>query len=339
MGLRTRYRPAHTTPAPKPCHTGSTTTTTRGRTAHSEANPPSAAFTTSVGRTPRSGPKGRGHRGAPVPSPGGLGRASRPPSAYAARATPLRSDYESPHGLVASRQRARSVAGTGGLHGAGRAAQHRRSRPAVRIARVRALLAGGAPRDADARLHDPRGRDRGGCRRDGAHPCRQRRGDVAALQPAQGRRELQRAQRPLSRADRPRDRPGTRDGSPDDVRAAARPAARGPGRLPGAACRAARLSRGRLPTRPSARAVDGIAGAARGAGGVAARLLAAERDLGRPSSGFPIPSRISSTPEERSTPSSTASGSHPRSVPPSPWSPSPSRRSAQRPTRRRSDLP
>ena len=36
----------------KPCHTGSTTTTTTDHTAHSEADHQSAAFTTSVGRTP-----------------------------------------------------------------------------------------------------------------------------------------------------------------------------------------------------------------------------------------------------------------------------------------------
>jgi len=38
--------------AGEPCHTGYTTTTTRGRTARSEADLRSAAFTTSVGRTP-----------------------------------------------------------------------------------------------------------------------------------------------------------------------------------------------------------------------------------------------------------------------------------------------
>src|SRR5262249_39508202 len=40
--------------APPPCHTGSTTTTHADRTARSAAYPRSAAFTTSVGRTPRA---------------------------------------------------------------------------------------------------------------------------------------------------------------------------------------------------------------------------------------------------------------------------------------------
>ena len=44
---------AHTANAHRPCHTGSTTTTAAGHTAHSEADPRSAAFTTSVGRTAR----------------------------------------------------------------------------------------------------------------------------------------------------------------------------------------------------------------------------------------------------------------------------------------------
>src|SRR5947207_15107664 len=39
--------------APPPCHTGSSTTTRGDRTARSAAYPRSAAFTTSVGRTPR----------------------------------------------------------------------------------------------------------------------------------------------------------------------------------------------------------------------------------------------------------------------------------------------
>jgi transposase len=43
----------HTTNVTPPCHTGSTTTTRRGHTAHSEANPQPAAFTTSMGRTSR----------------------------------------------------------------------------------------------------------------------------------------------------------------------------------------------------------------------------------------------------------------------------------------------
>jgi hypothetical protein len=44
---------AHTDTATPPCHTGSTTTTGHDHTAHSETDPRSAAFTTSVGRTAR----------------------------------------------------------------------------------------------------------------------------------------------------------------------------------------------------------------------------------------------------------------------------------------------
>ena len=52
MGLRPQPT-AHTTTATTPCHTGSTTTTGDGHTAHSATGHRSAAFTTSVGRTPR----------------------------------------------------------------------------------------------------------------------------------------------------------------------------------------------------------------------------------------------------------------------------------------------
>ena len=45
--------PAHST-APEPCHTGSSTTTSAGHTQRSATGHPSAAFTTYVGRTPRS---------------------------------------------------------------------------------------------------------------------------------------------------------------------------------------------------------------------------------------------------------------------------------------------
>ena len=51
----------HTANAPPPYHTGSTTTTHGDHTAHSEADPRSAVFTTSVGRTAReawAGPRG-----------------------------------------------------------------------------------------------------------------------------------------------------------------------------------------------------------------------------------------------------------------------------------------
>src|SRR3989442_1770983 len=51
---RTVSPTAHIDTATPRCHTGSTTTTSDGRTAHSETGPRSAAFTTSVGRTASS---------------------------------------------------------------------------------------------------------------------------------------------------------------------------------------------------------------------------------------------------------------------------------------------
>ncbi len=48
---RTGSPTAHIDTATRRCHTGSTTTTDEGRTAHSETGHRSAAFTTSVGRT------------------------------------------------------------------------------------------------------------------------------------------------------------------------------------------------------------------------------------------------------------------------------------------------
>ena len=69
----------------------------------------------------------------------------------------------------------------------------------------------------------PGGADRADRGRDGAHPRRQRRRDAPALQPVQGRGDVQRARRPLPRPDRPRPRP-RRGHRPDDhARAPARP--------------------------------------------------------------------------------------------------------------------
>ena len=85
----------------------------------------------------------------------------------------------------------------------------------------------------------------------------------------------------FGRAHRPRDRPRARDRSADDLRAPARPPAGLARRLPAAAGRAARIP-GRLAAgRPSVRAARrDAAGAPLQAGGVAARVLSAERDLG-----------------------------------------------------------
>ncbi len=55
------------------------------------------------------------------------------------------------------------------------------------------------------------------------HPRRQRRRDAPALQPVQGRRDVQPARRPLPGPDRPRARPRRRHRPDDHVRAPARP--------------------------------------------------------------------------------------------------------------------
>ena len=72
-----------------------------------------------------------------------------------------------------------------------------------------------------------------------------------------------------------------------------------PGRLSRAARRAARLLRGRLPGRPPVRAARGAAGRARQARRLAARLVAAERDLGRRSSACPYSFADFINPERR----------------------------------------
>ena len=102
---------------------------------------------------------------------------------------------------------------------------------------------------------EPGGPDRPDRRRHRAHPGRQRRRDAAALQPAEGRRDVQHARAACyPRAHRPRHRPRARHRPADDVRAAARPPADRARRLPRAARRAARLLRGRPPRRPPVRA-------------------------------------------------------------------------------------
>ena len=86
-----------------------------------------------------------------------------------------------------------------------------------------ALLGRRAPRRADARRPQPGGADRPDRVRHRADPGRQRRRDAPALQPVQGRRDLQRAGRPVSGPDRPRARPRGRHRPDDHARAAARP--------------------------------------------------------------------------------------------------------------------
>ena len=129
----------------------------------------------------------------------------------------------------------------------------------------------------------------------GAHPGRQRRRDAAALQPAQGRRDVQHAERAASRSHRSR-------------RSAAR---RAPIRSPRLRCSAIGGSRRRTtfrssspncsPTlgsharRSSVRAARRAARPARAARRLAARIVSAKRRSGPPSSDCRTPLPTSST--------------------------------------------
>ena len=113
-----------------------------------------------------------------------------------------------------------------GSTGARRAREHDRPRPARRRPRLPPLLGGRAPRRADARRARARGADRPDRGGDRAHPRRQRRRDAAALQPAQGRRELQPARRPVPGPDRPRHRARRRHRPDDDATRSSATAAR-----------------------------------------------------------------------------------------------------------------
>ena len=94
---------------------------------------------------------------------------------------------------------------------------------------------------------EPGGADRADRRGDVAHPRRQRRRDAAALQPVQGRRDLQRCSPGSSRGGSTSASAAPPAPTADDVRAAARPSPGVAGRLPAAARRAARLPRRQLP--------------------------------------------------------------------------------------------
>ena len=98
-------------------------------------------------------------------------------------------------------------------------------------------------------------------------------------------------------------------GSRDDVRAPARSPPDVARRLSRAAHRAARLRRERLPGRPPVRPARDAAGRAGQARRLAARLLPAERDLGRRSSACRTRSPTSSIPAAPRTRGSTASAS------------------------------
>ena len=110
---------------------------------------------------------------------------------------------------------------------------------------------------------------------------------------------------PVPRPDRPRPRPRRRHRPADHLRPAARPPPGRARRLPAAARRAARpTSRTTCPrTIPSATSPQSLPGLPELPAAVAARLLAAERDLGRASSGCATRSPTSSTPAAPRSPS------------------------------------
>ena len=178
-------------------------------------------------------------------------------------------------------QRPRPIAHPGGLDPGPGAPQHGRPRPPRGAARLRALLARGAPRHARARLRHPGGADRGGGTGHRADPRGQRRRDAPALQPAEGGGGVQHPGGAAPGADRPRPRPRARHRPDDDARAPARPPPGLARRLPRAARRAARPAGGPHAGQPPVRpACTNAARAAGAPGAVAARLVGAERDLG-----------------------------------------------------------
>ena len=154
-------------------------------------------------------------------------------------------------------------------------------------------------------------------RRDDAHSRRQRRRHAAALQPAQGRRDLQHAERALPRAHRSGIGPRAGHRSADGVRPAARPAAAPRRTISRSSSREllaylCEPAAGGPPLRPA----RGPAGPARAARSLAARLVAAERRSGPPSSGCRTRSPISSIRPGARSRAATAS-----SFAPSRWQP------------------
>src|SRR5262249_26297933 len=92
--------------------------------------------------------------------------------------------------------------------------------------------------------------------------------------------DVQRAQRPLPRTDRPRGRPGARKRPPDDGRTPARPAPAPAGRLRAAARGADRVPRRPPPAGPPLRLPRRAGRAAPPTRALAARLVPPERALG-----------------------------------------------------------
>ena len=160
----------------------------------------------------------------------------------AALATTLTHNLDGPQD-----QHPRPVAHLGRLDRTRGAREYDRPGTTGRRARLSPLLGGRAPRDTDARRAQSRGPDR--CHRLGHDPAagRKRRSDAPPLQPAEGGRDVQRAQRSLSGPDRSRHRQGARHRPADDVRPPARPPRAFARRLPRATGRAARVPRNGFP--------------------------------------------------------------------------------------------
>ena len=179
-----------------------------------------------------------------------------------------------------------------------------------RSARLPPLLGGRAPRRTDARRASAGGADRADRVGDRGDPGRLRRRDAAPLQPVQGRRVVHDPGGAVPRPDRPRPRARVGHRPADDLRAAARPPPGLARRLPAAAGRAARLLRGRPARRPPVPPPRAVAArAARAARAVAARLVAAERDLGRRARAPVRVRRLHQPGRRRRSPRPTASAS------------------------------
>ena len=126
-------------------------------------------------------------------------------------------------------QRPRPVADLGGIDRRRRAAQHARPRAAGRRARLSPLLGGRAPRRRRCSpAPSPEVLIGPIAAANDAHPRRQRRRDAAALQPAQGGRDVQHARRPVPGPHRPRHRPRAGTDPHDDASRCSATAARPP---------------------------------------------------------------------------------------------------------------
>ena len=166
----------------------------------------------------------------------------------------------------------------------------RRARPGRRRCATRSTSHGSPSRSATAATGSPSTRDRmlagaspevllaAIARGDDAHAHRQRRGDAAALQPAQGGGDLQRPLRPVRRPHRPRRRQRTRNRSGDDSRCSAT-VARRPDDFPEQLAELMAYLDASFPRGTRSPASSALR-QARVADAVAARIVAPERDLG-----------------------------------------------------------